>query len=66
MNVPPCPFCKGKVKLRRGLPNIGNSKTRWGFLECTVCKKRSPKLVPEPHENEIHFRERVLDQWRPK
>lgn len=66
MIVPPCPFCGGKVKLRRGLPNMGNSKTKWGFLQCLQCGAKTAKYIPKPDETTEEFRERVLNVWRKK
>mgnify|MGYP003312051363 CR=1 FL=1 len=64
MIVPPCPKCGGRVKLRRGLPNMGNSKTRWGFLQCLNCGERTLTFHPIKGESEKDFRERILDVWR--
>lgn len=64
MNVPLCPYCGGKVKLRRGLPNMGNSNTKFGFLLCLECGKQTNKKYQGKNESQLEFRERVLDEWR--
>ena len=64
MIVPRCPYCGGKVKLRRGLPNMGNSTNKWGFLECLECKQKTKKQYQRDDESQLDFRERVLDEWR--
>lgn len=66
MNVPSCPYCGGKVKLRRGLPNMGNSKVEWGYLLCLNCGERTTTEYPRDNETSIEFRERILDIWRMK
>ena len=66
MNVPPCPRCHGKVKLRRGLPEMGNSDHKWGYLLCTECGLRTTTEYPKKDESNKDFRERILDTWRIK
>ena len=64
MIIPSCPYCRGKVKLRRGLPNMGNATEKWGFLLCLNCGKQTNKKYQGKNESQLEFRERVLDEWR--
>ncbi len=58
-----CPKCGGKAKLRRGLPNMGNSKTRFAFVQCLTCNYRTPTFKPDPGESDRSLRDRTIEYW---
>ena len=61
----PCPKCGAKAKTIRGLPNMGNSKTRFAFVQCLNpdCKYRTPKLTPMVGEKDKELRIRAIELW---
>ena len=63
LQLPACPKCDGKAKLRRGLPNMGNSKTRFAFVQCLNCGYRTPALKPRPGESDAGLKERAIKDW---
>ena len=59
----PCPKCNGKAKAIRGLPNMGNSKTRYALVQCQNCFHRTPTLKPLPGEKDKELRIRAIELW---
>lgn len=57
-----CP-CGGKAKLRRGLPNMGNSRKTWAFVQCLSCGMRTPTMYPEPNECVRDLAVRAAERW---
>ena len=55
--------CGGKAKLRRGLPNMGNSKTVWAFVQCLSCGMRTPTLYPKGNECVRDLAVRAAERW---
>ena len=58
----PC-ACGGKPKLRRGLPNMGNSKTFWAFVQCLNCGMRTQTIHPNPGDSLYDLTIRAADGW---
>lgn len=58
----PC-RCGGKPKMRRGLPNMGNSKTVWAFVQCSACGMRTQTIHPNSGESLKALTERAADRW---
>ena len=58
-----CPKCGGKAKCIRGLPNMGNSKTRYALVQCQSCLYKTPTLKPFPGEKDKELRIRVINLW---
>lgn len=63
IHLEPCPKCGGKAKLKRGLPNMGNSKTRFAFVQCLECLYRTPTLKPTEKESDRSLRDRAIAAW---
>jgi len=59
----PCPKCGGKAKLRRGLPNMGNSKNRYALVQCLKCNYKTPTLKPFKGESDKSLKERAIQLW---
>ena len=59
----PCPKCGNKAKLIRGLPNMGNSKTRFALVQCRVCHYKTKTLRPEEGESSESLRDRAIALW---
>ena len=63
IHLEPCPKCGGKGKLKRGLPNMGNSKTRFAMVQCLTCNYKTPTLKPEDGESSESLKNRAIDPW---
>ncbi|MBO7131889.1 Lar family restriction alleviation protein [Candidatus Saccharibacteria bacterium] len=59
----PCPKCGGKAKLRRGLPNLGNSKERFAMVQCLTCNYKTPTIKPKGGESNESLKNRVIELW---
>lgn len=55
--------CGGKAKLRRGLPNMGNSKNVWAFVQCLSCGMRTPTMYPAAGECVKDLSTRAAERW---
>ena len=58
-----CPFCGGKAKLKRGLPNLGTSKTEWALVQCLSCFCRTPTVRPNKGESDAAANRRAVELW---
>lgn len=58
-----CPFCGGKAKLKRGLPNLGTSKTVWALVQCLSCFCRTPTVHQEKGETAADVNRRAIELW---
>lgn len=52
--------------MRRGLPNMGNSKTVWAFVQCLECGKRTRKVRPIVGESLKELTVRAAGEWNRK
>lgn len=60
----PCPKCGSeRIKLIRGLPNTGNSKTRYALVQCLKCRHKTETLKPAPGEKDSELKERAIALW---
>ena len=63
ISLKPCPKCGSKGKLIRGLPNMGNSKTRFALVQCLNCHYKTPTLRPAKGESSPSLRDRAIAVW---
>lgn len=58
-----CPRCKGKAKLRRGLPSINMSKDIWAMVQCTSCFCRTITIHQQKNEKFVDVAHKAVDLW---
>ncbi len=66
--IKPCPNCGGKMKLIRGLPNLGrykkgNSRIRFSLLQCTSCDYKTKTYYQQKKQSSRELDEYVINLW---